>query len=146
MFRSVLTVCVGNICRSPMAEGLFLSQCRASGRDVRVESAGIGALVGHPADPSAIDLMLERDIDISGHRARQLTFDVMRGFDLVLVMESRHRERIEQLSPLTRGRVFTLGHWDQFEIPDPYRRPRAAFEEALRLIDQGVTSWMRYLQ
>ena len=146
MFRSVLTVCVGNICRSPMAEGLFLSQCRASGRDVRVESAGISALIGHPADPSAIDLMLERDIYISDHRARQLTFDVMRGFDLVLVMESRHRDRIEQLSPLTRGRVFTLGHWDQFEIPDPYRRPRAAFEEALRLIDRGVTSWMRYLQ
>lgn len=146
MFRSVLTVCIGNICRSPIAEGLLRAQCRAAGHDVRVESAGIQALTGFPADPLAVELLRERGIDISGHVARQLTFEILREFDLVLVMESYHQQRIEQLAPLARGRVFTLGHWGRFEIADPYMRPREAFEEALRLIDQGVASWVRYLR
>ena len=146
MFKSVLTVCIGNICRSPMAEGVLRAQCRTAGHDVRVESAGIQALTGFPADPFAVELLAERDIDISGHVARQLDFSILRGVDLVLVMEEFHKQKIEQLAPLTRGRVFTIGHWEKFEVADPYRRPRHAFEEALGLIDRGVASWVRYLR
>ena len=146
MFKSVLTVCIGNICRSPMAEGVLRAQCREAGHDIRVESAGIQALSGRPADPLAVELLAARGIDITGHVARQLTYEILRDFDLVLVMEAQHQQRIEQLAPLARGRVFTLGRWGGFDVADPYKRPREAFEEALRLIDQGVASWVRYLR
>ena len=129
-----------------MAEGLLRARCCAAGQEVRVESAGIQALTGFPADPFAVDLLGEQGIDITGHIARQLTFDILRAFDLVLVMEEFHKRQIEQLAPLARGRIFTLGHWGGFEIADPYGRPRDAFEEALNLIDQGVASWVKYLR
>lgn len=102
-------------------------------------------MVGAPADPLAIQLMRDRDIDIEGHRGRQITYDILRQFELVLVMENRHRLHIEQLTPETKGRVFTLGHWDGFEVPDPYGHPLKAFEDALGRIDQGVISWQKYL-
>ncbi|WP_303905669.1 low molecular weight protein-tyrosine-phosphatase [Thiohalomonas denitrificans] len=143
MFKSILVVCVGNICRSPMAEGLF--RAKLGGRGIDVSSAGIGALVGKEADPTAVELMEQRGIDISFHRARQLDRAQVRSSELILVMEAWHRQEIEQHFPMARGRVYTLGHWEQFDIPDPYRKPREAFELALKAIEQGVEAWMERL-
>ena len=86
-----------------MAEGLLRARCCAAGQEVRVESAGIQALTGFPADPFAVDLLGEQGIDITGHIARQLTFDILRAFDLVLVMEEFHKRQIEQLAPFGAG-------------------------------------------
>ncbi len=145
MYQSALVVCIGNICRSPMAEGILRAHAESTGKSCRIESAGIAAVVGAPADPLAVELMQQRDIDISSHRGRQITYDILRQFDLILVMEQRHRLHIEQLTPVTKGRVFTLGHWDGFDVQDPYGHPLKAFEDALRRIDQGVISWQKYL-
>ncbi len=68
MIRHILVVCVGNICRSPMAEALLRDALRGQ-EDITVESAGLGALVGYPADKHAVELMKERSIDITAHRA-----------------------------------------------------------------------------
>ncbi|MBT8419920.1 MAG: low molecular weight phosphotyrosine protein phosphatase [Gammaproteobacteria bacterium] len=146
MLSSILTVCVGNICRSPMAEGLLKSRITASNRDIHIASAGLMAVVGYPADPLAVELMRDRGIDITDHRARQLTLEVMRGFDVVLVMERQHQQTIERLMPVARGRVFTLGRWDNIEIADPVGQPREYFEQTLALIDQSVDSWMSYFR
>ena len=135
MFDRVLTVCVGNICRSPMAEGLLRARLAARGPGAVVESAGIAALVGRPADPTAVALMAERGIDISGHLARQLTPELAAGFDLVLVMEQWHRREVEVIAPAMRGRVHRFGN---FDVPDPYRQPRAVFADALELIERGI--------
>lgn len=139
MFRHILVVCVGNICRSPMAEALLKQALH--NRDVVVESAGIGALVDHPADKTAQTLMRERGIDISAHRARQLDRPLVRAADLIVVMEAWQQKKIESQYPTARGKVHQLGRWGGFEIPDPYRQPRAAFESALELIEQGVMEW-----
>jgi protein-tyrosine phosphatase len=141
VFDRVLVVCVGNICRSPMAEALL--QSRIASRGVLVESAGIGALVGHPADPIAVELMKERGLDISPHRARQLAADDGTLFDLILAMEDGHVRAIERLAPESRGRVQLLGRFGRFEIPDPYRKPRGEFERALALIERGVDDYAR---
>ncbi|RMG91596.1 MAG: low molecular weight phosphotyrosine protein phosphatase [Zetaproteobacteria bacterium] len=140
MFHSILIVCVGNICRSPMAEALMREAAPAQ---VRLASAGIGALVDQPADPMAIELMRARGIDLTGHRARQLTSAMVRQADLVLVMEERHREHVHAMLPVARGKVHLLGKWQQVEIPDPYRKDKQAFVQALQLIEQGVEAWSR---
>lgn len=83
-------VCVGNICRSPMAEALVAHRL-AGMPGVATASAGISALVGRPADGLAQELMAARGLDLSGHRARQLTPELATSFDLILVMEDGHR-------------------------------------------------------
>lgn len=138
MFSRILMVCVGNICRSPMAEAVMRHELSTKVPGVIVESAGVNALVGKPADPFGIKLMHERGISLEDHRARQFTAELARGFELILVMEQGHVKAVEQIAPASRGRVFRLGKWGNFEIPDPYRRPRGDFEQALALIDRGV--------
>src|SRR5690349_14629358 len=99
MFSRILVVCVGNICRSPMAAAVLSHRVSAAGRKVTVESAGLAALVGHPADEMAQTLMAERGLDIGEHRARQLTAEMLRDFELVLVMESEQQRSIESTYP-----------------------------------------------
>lgn len=119
-----------------MAEGLL--RARLCGRRNRVESAGLAALEGRPADPIAVQLLSERGIDISGHRARQLTPELLADFELVLVMEEEHRRRIEELSRAARGRVHRIGKFGDFDVADPFGKPRAAFERTLSLIERGL--------
>jgi protein-tyrosine phosphatase len=137
--NSILVVCEGNICRSPMAQGIL----QAALPLVKVRSAGLGALIGMPADPNAMLLMNERGIDISQHRAMQITHDMCLNADLVFVMTQSQRERAESLYPLARGRVFRLGQYMKQDIPDPYRMPERAFRHALDLIDEGAREWLR---
>ncbi|MDA0681703.1 MAG: low molecular weight phosphotyrosine protein phosphatase [Proteobacteria bacterium] len=138
--RNVLIVCVGNICRSPMAEAILQAALKGNS-NIKVSSAGVGALVGCPADEHAVELMKERGLDISGHEARQLTPELVSENDLILVLEAGHKRVIDANEPSARGKVYRLGEWQNQDIPDPYRKPREVFEAALVLIDQGCESW-----
>ena len=141
MIENILVVCVGNICRSPMAEAL-LRHALKDMSDVSVSSAGLGALVDYPAAEHAEVLMAERGLDISGHKARQLTPDLIQASDLVLVMESRHKRAIDYEDAMAHGKVYRLCEWQDKDIPDPFRQPRKSFEETLLLIEQGVQDWV----
>ena len=143
MFDHILVVCVGNICRSPMGEALL---ARALADRSRVGSAGLGALVDQPADETARSLLQERGLDISAHRARQLTAELIRRHDLILVMESGHKRAVESIDPSARGKVYRWGEWGDFDIPDPYRQSREVFEQALELILRGVDDWSAKLK
>jgi protein-tyrosine phosphatase len=139
--KKVLIVCTGNICRSPMGEW-FMRERLSPERGHRVESAGIGALVGHGADEKAIAVMDELGYDLRAHRARQLDLALAREFELLLVMESGHQAWIESTFPALRGRIFRMGHWQGRDVPDPYRRPEAEFRAARDLIREAADSWL----
>ena len=147
MIQNLLVVCVGNICRSPMAEGLFASALQQSVQaGMKIESAGIGAPVGRPADPIALELMAEKGIDISGHRARQLDFDLVYNCDLLLVMESWHKDEILRFFPAAQGKVHLLCEEDKSDIIDPYRGSRKTFEGSLNNIEKGVSNCLARLE
>ncbi len=140
----ILVVCVGNICRSPMAEAL-LRDALTGQEEITVESAGLGALVGHSADKHAVALMKERGVNITAHRARQLHPDMVAAADLILVMETAHQTSIDTAEPTARGKVHRLCEWQDKDIDDPYRQPKAAFAEALKDIEDGVAGWVECL-
>lgn len=144
MFNNLLFVCVGNVCRSPMAEGYFREKLKHRPR-VKIASAGIAALVGKSAVPEAQQLMQELGVDISAHRAQQLNEDLISQADLILVMEDFQKEKIEFIFPHSRGRVHLLGKWGNFEIYDPYKESLEVFGDCLKLIEKSWQDWQSRL-
>jgi protein-tyrosine phosphatase len=137
--KNILVVCEGNVCRSPMAMGLLAAALPG----VHLRSAGLEALVGMPADETAIGLMRARGIDISQHRAVQISRDLCLDAELVLVMSAQQRKEVEERYPTSHGRVFRIGEFCKKDVPDPYRQSRSAFAHALTIIDEGVSEWLR---
>ena len=140
--KSILVLCEGNICRSPMAAGLLAAGLPG----LSVHSAGLGALVGEPADEKAVSLMRERGIDIGAHRARQVTRAMCLESDVILVMDRDQRQRLQKTYPEACGRVFRIGEYADVDVPDPYRQPLQAFRHALNLLDLSIQHWLQRIQ
>ena len=104
---TILTVCTGNICRSPAAEHLLRAAFGATG-GVTVASAGTGALVGQPVHGPMADLLRGVDVDPDGFAARRVTEQMLRGADLVLPLTRDHRAQVVDLAPAVVRRTFTL--------------------------------------
>jgi protein-tyrosine-phosphatase len=104
----ILFVCTGNTCRSAMAEAIALKVIVERGlTDVEVSSAGTSAWDGSPASDGALLVGLERNMDISGHRAQVLTPNTVRDADLILAMAQHHLDRIEALGGAGRAYLLT---------------------------------------
>jgi protein-tyrosine phosphatase len=144
MFNSILVVCAGNICRSPTGE--YLLKDKLADSDIKVSSAGLTALVGKGAETTATSIALTNNIDMSGHKGRQLSSALITENDLILVMEERHLSDLLGQYPHARGKTFLLGKWiDETEITDPYRQSPEAFEHVYQLINSACNAWKKYL-
>ncbi len=142
MFDSILVVCTGNICRSPIGERLL----RKLLPHKMIDSAGTGALIDHDADDTAIKIASLNELSLEGHKGKQFTSSLARKYELILVMERFHIEQIGKIAPEARGKTMLFGHWlDQKEIPDPYRKSEEAFASVYSLIEQSALQWVKKL-
>ncbi len=144
--QRLLIVCLGNICRSPMAEGALRARLEAAGLDDRVEvdSAGLGNWhTGQPPDRRAIKCAAGHGVDISGLRARQITDADYTGFDVLLCADADVLYTVRAHAPpgATAHTGLLLG-WcglgEKAQIPDPYTQNAAAFEHAWDLVDAAA--------
>jgi len=132
--RRVVIVCTGNTCRSPLAEALLRQALDARGvTDIEVLSAGTGAWEGAPASEGAYLVGLENGLDLSGHRARLVTTDLVASSDLILTMARHHRARVLELGG--DDRVHLLGEYAgrsgaTAEVADPFGADLEAYRQA----------------
>jgi protein-tyrosine phosphatase len=134
VINNVLFVCIGNICRSPMAEGLF----RHALPGLQVCSAGVHAMVGAPADPIALGLMKEQGIDLGAHRAQSLSGWMVKEADLIVTMDQEQARMVANAHPASKGKLIRLGEAGRYDVPDPYGHGEAAFRHASGLIAWGI--------
>ena len=145
-FNRIMFVCTGNICRSPMAEYLLKNHAGLAQEKYAVSSSGLGALVGHPADP-AVRALLEKDgISCSEHIARQINQQMVDDADIILVMENHHRQGLIKKFPQARSKVFLLLHHEQAGIVDPYTKDLSVFEQVKYDIQRGLDQWVDTLR
>ncbi|MDQ4128477.1 MAG: low molecular weight phosphotyrosine protein phosphatase [Actinomycetota bacterium] len=139
----VLFICMGNICRSPLAQGVFEDVLRRENLDgeVHVDSAGTGHWhVGSPPDARALSAAALRGVDISSQRARQITPDDCRDFDYVLTMDEQNYRKVAALcqgSAVVRPFLDFAPDSPQREVPDPYSGGPNEFEHVLDLVEEA---------
>jgi len=140
--KRILTVCVGNICRSPVAAAVL----REHLPNYKVASAGIAAVVGSDVDPSAREAAEAAGVVVGEHAARQFTREIGEQYDLILVLEGGHKREIERIAPELSGRVMRLTRWNgDADIPDPYRRNTEFHTYVFALIEEAATAWVSRL-
>ncbi|MFT3806210.1 low molecular weight protein-tyrosine-phosphatase [Arenimonas sp.] len=149
----LLFVCLGNICRSPLMEGLVRAELRKLGRLERytIDSAGLGAWhAGEMPDPRAMAIARQRGIDISMQRARALTSRDFQAFDLVLCADRRNLSELRRRAGSDADRCALFLDWSgvkaEGEVPDPYTGGAAEFELAYALIERGAQGLVRRLE
>ncbi len=151
----VLFVCLGNICRSPTAQGVFEKEVHEAGLGDRIEidSAGTGHWhIGKSPDGRATDAAAQRGIDISGQTARSVMPEDFQVFDLILAMDRDNLSALQQIAPVdARASVelfldYAHNHSDTDEVPDPYFGGAKGFHRVLELVEDashGLVSHLR---
>lgn len=141
MPKTILFVCTGNSCRSVMAKGIFQKMLSEAGKkDIRITSAGTAAPEGMKP-PAVVEAVMKREgIDVSAHRTRFLTVDLIEEATLILVMEKYHRQRILETSPEASGKIFLLREFiphlarTTADTPDPIGRPLPTYQKVFQEI------------
>lgn len=134
MISSVLVVCAGNTCRSPVGARLLAQACPG----LRVGSAGISALEGHPVSKYSMEVAAENGLSVEGHVARQFTAEIADEFDLILVMEKDHLKVSAEKAPASTGKTMLFGPAD---ISDPYQLSREFYKAVFGELQIASASW-----
>jgi len=150
--NSILFVCMGNICRSPLAEGIMRAAFAAAGLRIEVDSAGtLGYHAGEPADPRARSVAKQRGTPIDDLRARQVCIEDFHRFDLILAADRQNLAELTRLRPDdARAELALLLDWagteSAGEVPDPYYGDRRDFDNVFDLLtgaSEGLVAKLR---
>ncbi|MGH6806554.1 MAG: low molecular weight protein-tyrosine-phosphatase [Ensifer adhaerens] len=148
----ILFVCLGNICRSPLAEGVLraLAARRGVASMISVDSAGTGAWhIGDPPDRRSIAVARRHGIDISGLRGRKVGKPDFEAFDLILGMDEENVRALRQMAPAELSAkvhlfmAYALGR--NQDVPDPYYDGPEAFERLYQMLEAGCSSLLERL-
>ena len=151
----ILFVCLGNICRSPMAEGIFNARIKDLGLESKIKSASAGTAdyhVGELPDERTVRCAAQKNIPIL-HRARQVRPSDFRDFDFILAMDHDNLSRLKQVRAKTPYlskelflmRSFATGEKD-LPVPDPYYGGEKEFEEVFHILDDAITGFLDHLK
>jgi glycine hydroxymethyltransferase len=149
--KTILFICTGNVCRSPMAEGLFRHATNGDG-SFRVLSAGLGAIDGQPPTPHSVSAMRELGIDISNQRSRALTADLVRQADYIFGMTHGHVDTIGLLYPAAAEKTFLLREFEENvppyekDISDPIGMPYDVYVHCREQIGLGIASLLKFME
>ncbi|HXI73036.1 MAG TPA: ribose 5-phosphate isomerase B [Verrucomicrobiae bacterium] len=149
--KTILFICTGNVCRSPMAEGLFRRAVKGRG-EFHVVSAGIGAMDGQPPTSHSVRAMRELGVDISAQRSRMLTAELVRSADLILGMTHSHADTVALLYPPAAEKTFLLREFDETlepyekDISDPIGSPYEIYVECRDQIEQGIAALLKFME
>ncbi len=152
MALKVLMVCLGNICRSPMAEGLLSHKVRQLNLAVETDSAGTaGYHIGLKPDQRMIDTAAKQGVDISDLRARQFQASDLETFDYVFAMDKENQLNMQSLAKNETQRAKVKLFLEQVnypelsEVPDPYYGDQAAFEFVFNLLDEATDTFINQM-
>jgi RpiB/LacA/LacB family sugar-phosphate isomerase len=143
--KTILFVCTGNVCRSPMAEGLARHLLRGR-NDIQVLSAGVGAIDGSPPSPYAVDAMADLGIDIAQLRSQAVTAELIEKCDFIFGMTRSHIESLQLLFPAAAEKTFLLREFDDAvddfdkDIPDPIGFPREMYVRVRDQIQESLAN------
>lgn len=151
--KKILFVCVGNQCRSPMAEHLFKQILARSqdpkAKEIAVTSASTGIYDGAPASRKTIEVMRRRGIDLAGFRAKHITPELLDWADLVLAMDMRNKKAIINMIPDAAAKTFTLkeyaGNDDDRDVEDPVGQPIEQYEKCADEIEEALVKIIKKL-
>jgi RpiB/LacA/LacB family sugar-phosphate isomerase len=149
--KTILFLCTGNVCRSPMAEGLFRHAVKGRG-DFRVLSAGLGAMDGQPPTHFSVQAMREIGLDIAHQRSRALTAEMVRAADYIFGMTHSHVDTVALLYPQQAEKTFLLREFDdtlepyEKDISDPIGSPYDVYVECRNQIELGVATVLKFME
>ena len=131
-------MCEANICRSPLARASL-----ANLTTLNIDSAGISARSGDPADEVYIEMAKKTGIDLTEHQSKPVTRDLLVTNDLILVMTNSQKNRVSERYPEFSGKISLLGRWLEggLEISDPHRKSREAYAQVFNQIESACEKW-----